>query len=252
MKNQHEFAIYFPILTSLIADSSAQETLTIQDTDLVHRVERVLRLKASEVFILFDQHNHIRCVLQKFENRKTIEVLLLEVSPNKVLAPELIVWLPVLKRDDLEEAIYAMVELGVNEVHLLLTDKVQRSWGGAKEFERLQRIIISAAEQSKNFSFPVLFEPISFDVFAQKFEATRQLIFFDVGGIPLFDVLADLKKKKPAGLEVLIGPEGDLSLREKSVLQKIGAITCALTPTILRARQAIALGAGALRSTISN
>src|SRR5579864_6046509 len=97
MKNQHEFALHFPSLTPLIADSSAQETILIHDADLAHRIERVLRLKESEAFVLFDQHNHARCILQKFENRKTIEVLLHEVGPNRILNPALHVWLPVLK-----------------------------------------------------------------------------------------------------------------------------------------------------------
>lgn len=252
MKNQHEFAIHFPILTPLIADSSAQETLKIEDADLVHRIERVLRLKESETFVIFDQHNHTRCVLQKFENRRTIEVLLLEVGPNRSFDPELVVWLPVLKRDDLEEAIYSMVELGVNAVHLLLTDKVQRAWGGPKELERLQRIIIAAAEQCKNFAYPDMREPISFDVFLQKRNAASRLLFFDVGGRPLFDTIAALRADKLARIDVLIGPEGDLSPKEKESLHAAHAITCALTPTILRARQAIALGVGAIRSAISN
>jgi 16S rRNA (uracil1498-N3)-methyltransferase len=248
MKNQHEFAIHFPILTPLIANSSAQETLKIEDADLVHRIERVLRLKESEAFVLFDQYNHARCVLQKFENRRTMEVFLLEVGPNQALVPELLVWLPVLKRDDLEEAIYSMVELGVNVVQLLLSGKVQRAWGGPRELERLQRIIIAAAEQSKNFAYPDILEPISFDAFLQKRNAASRLLFFDVGGKSLFEVITALRVDTPAQIEILIGPEGDLSPDEKKALQNTSTITCALTPTILRARQAIALGVGAIRS----
>ena len=250
MKNQHEFAIYFSNLTCLLSDMVASSTLKIQDADLVHRIERVLRLQAPDEFILFDQANHARCLLQQFENRRTIEVHILEAGPNSVLAPELNVWLPVLKRDDLEEAIYAMVELGVNAIHLLYTDKIQRAWGGDKEFERLQRLVIAAAEQSKNFAFPHLAEPITFEAFLRADQADTALVFFDVSGHSLLTTLQTLHTNSVSRVDVLIGPEGDLTETEKVQLKEQGAIFCALTPTVLRARQAIAVGVGALRATL--
>lgn len=250
MKSQHEFAIYFPALTALLSDAVAQESLKIQDADLAHRVERVLRLQASDEFILFDQRNHARCRLGQFENRRTVEVLLLEVGPNQVHAPELTLWLPVLKRDDLEEALYAAVELGVNSINLLMTEKVQRSWGGEKEFERLQRIIIAAAEQSKNFAFPHLQEPIRFEAFLHSDSADSALIFFDPAGKPLLETLQTLHAACVSRVDALIGPEGDLTEAEKLQLKSQGAIFCALTPTVLRARQAVAVGIGAIRSAI--
>ena len=45
-----------------------------------------------------------------------------------------------------------------------------------------------------------------------------------------------------------VGPEGDLTLEEKAYLKQLGFVFCALTPTVLRAQQAVALGLGVLRS----
>jgi RsmE family RNA methyltransferase len=56
---------------------------------------------------------------------------------------------------------------------------------------------------------------------------------------------------KRAGATVLfVGPEGDLTDQEKVLLKQNGFIFCALTPTILRACEAIALGAGVVRSIL--
>ncbi len=46
----------------------------------------------------------------------------------------------------------------------------------------------------------------------------------------------------------VIGPEGDLTKEEKAYLKEQGFLFCALTPTVLRAQQAVALGLGILRS----
>lgn len=245
----HEFALYYPNLTSLI-DQVTDKSLKIEDPDLVHRIERVLRLRASEEFILFDQYNHVKCLVEQFENRKTIRIQLIEVSPNHQITPEITVWLPLLKRDDFEEVIYSLVELGVNSIRLITTQKVQRSWGGKKELDRLQRIIISAAEQSKNYAYSNLNTPVSFDEFIQM--KSKNLVYFDAQGKPLLDVMQQLYSQKPSKLDIIVGPEADFSEQEKSALADAGAIFCALTPTILRARQAVAVGVGAIRSTFSN
>lgn len=248
MKNQHEFALYYSSLTNLI-EQAAEKIVKIQDADLVHRIERVLRLKKAEEFILFDRYNHITCLLEQFENRKTVRIQILKVSANQILKPEIIVWLPVLKRDDLEEALYSLVELGANKIQLVMTQKIQRTWGGVKELDRLQRICIAAAEQSKNYAFPEIHVPISFAEFIQQSHSSTVLLF-DVGGDPLFETLQELKQKDPAAIEVIVGPEADLTVEEKSALKKLHALVCALTPTVLRARQAIVLGVGALRSVL--
>lgn len=249
MKNHHEFAFYYPTLT-LLLDQAIEKELTIQDADLVHRIERVLRLKKAEEFILFDQYNHAKCLLEQFVNRKTIRIRFIDVAPNRPITPELVVWLPLLKRDDLHEAVYSLVELGVNSIRLLITSKVQRAWGGAKEMERLHRICIAAAEQSKNYAFAQLHEPINFEQFIAQRESATSLLFFDVNGRPFLETLQNLSNQHPSKLEIILGPEADLSSEEKEILRRIPAITSALTPTILRAREAVTVGVGAVRSVL--
>lgn len=248
--NQHEFAIYFSRLSSILQDLDLKEVFLLEEADLVHRLERILRLKESEEFVLFDQNNNARFWLQGYKNHRIIEVVLIEKTVNRVLVPTLDVWLPLLKRDDLEEAVYSLVELGVQAIHLLQTEKVQRAWGGSKEFERLHRIMIAAAEQSKNFAFPTMHEPVTFESFLQKRVKKKQLIFFDVGGESLFQVVTNLRNQKVTQLDIIIGPESDLTDREKKSLKDVSVIICALTPTVLRACQAIAVGVGAIRSTL--
>jgi RsmE family RNA methyltransferase len=129
----------------------------------------------------------------------------------------------------------------------VLTDSVQRSWGGIHEYERLERLIIASAEQAKQFAVPQLHEPISLETaIAQQ----PLLIYGDPAGNAFKTVFQALppKKNELKQCAVLVGPEADFTLHEKRLLQNHGAIGCALTPTVLRSHLAITMLAGAVRS----
>ncbi|PKN03448.1 hypothetical protein CVU75_02160, partial [Candidatus Dependentiae bacterium HGW-Dependentiae-1] len=49
---------------------------------------------------------------------------------------------------------------------------------------------------------------------------------------------------------LLVGPEGDLTEEEKGAISRAGVQFCKLTPTVLRAMQATAVGMGVVRSVI--
>ncbi len=49
-------------------------------------------------------------------------------------------------------------------------------------------------------------------------------------------------------LVICSGPEGDLTCEEKRMLADANFLFCALTPTVLRAQQAVAVGLGSFRS----
>ncbi len=238
MSDKHEFALYIPDLTNQI-----DKVLVIQDKHFVRRIGSVLRLQKDDTCIFFDAHKHAEIVIAQIDKKK-VEYRVAKVQDNIYFSPEITILLPLLKRDALEDALYACVELGANTVQLVFTEKVHRSWGGQKELERLQRIIIAATEQSKNFALPVLHEPVQLD--ALSFNAADTHILFEPSGRSLPEVLNAVQK--PKKLFLAIGPEADLSQNEKNFLIKNGFIFCKLTPTILRARQAVTLGLGIFRS----
>ncbi len=75
-------------------------------------------------------------------------------------------------------------------------------------------------------------------------------IYFDPTGESLSDIIARVKKISPTSIIVMVGPEGDLTDQEKEQLRQEKFLFCALTPTVLRSSQAIALGSGIIRSTL--
>lgn len=248
LSNVHEFALFYENLGTIIEKKKQGDACTIHDELLVHRLKNVLRMQVDERCVLFSRELHANVRVHEI-GKKHIQIELLAIEQNAQIKPAITVLLPLLKREAFNEALYACVELGANFIQLVMTQKVQRSWTD-HEFNHAHKIMIAAAEQSKNFAFPLLHTPVQLAEIVEN-NAFEQKIFFDPQGKPLLDVLNQLHETKPHLLGLMIGPEGDLSPDEKELLQHKGFIFCALTPTVLRAQQALVLGLGSIRATIS-
>jgi 16S rRNA (uracil1498-N3)-methyltransferase len=208
-------------------------------------MQRILRLEADDELIIFSRSHHAQVRIVALD-KKSITVHVITSQPNHVLKPTISFLLPILKREAFEAALYFLVEAGVNDIYPVVTAKAHRTWGGQRERDRLDRIMISAAEQSKHFSLGTLHEPLSLvDAVRHTSEAN---IFFDAVGQPLSQVVSMISKAESVTL--LIGPEGDLTPDEKSVIDKAGFVCSRLTPTILRAEDAAGVGACMIRSLL--
>lgn len=240
----HEFALYYQELSRSIPQIQQETKIEITDRDFVHRVGRILRLNSDESVIIFDRNWHMRGTILIVDKHKLV-IKAVKIQNNALFEHSITCFLPLLKREALEESVYGLAALGIQEIHLVNTQKVQRSWS-SKELERLQRVVIAAAEQSKYFSFPSVHEPVLLSELLKKDWSRNQLLFFDPLGEPLFSVITTGNKAQKE-MVFMIGPEGDLTTQEKKLLREQGFIFCALTQTILRAEQAVCLAGGILR-----
>jgi 16S rRNA (uracil1498-N3)-methyltransferase len=241
MSNKHEFAIYF---TGLLKNYELHQVIILSDKDLCHRIINILRMQTNEQIVLFNNEQNILVEIIAI-TKKEIKVKILHKDLNKELVPKITMLVSVLKREAFEQAIYYCVELGANVIQPIITEKVHfKNW----DRERLERIIIAAAEQSKNFNIPELQEPKKLPEFLNKIEnltCEPTKIFFDAQGQNFTEIMG--KFVKPQELILLVGPEGDLTPQEKESLQKAQFQFCKLTPTILRAQTAVSLALGMFR-----
>ena len=248
--DEHIFAFYWPKLSKILkANVGPNFQFNLDDESIVHRVNHVVRLSPGNSCILFDSHEHLVCTLVSCQVRQ-LSLIIQKRSCNKIVAPRITFLLPLLKREAFEQAIYSMVELGANAVQLVITQKMQRQWAGDKEFERISRIVHAAAEQSKNFAFPVIYPPLLLAGAADKLDKDSTKIFFDPSGCKIMDLIVSIKTSINPNLVFFVGPEGDCSCQEKIYLNQQGFIFCQLVPTILRAEQAVTVALGTFRSCI--
>ncbi len=129
----HEFSLYWPTLSKIVVQEGA--SFTVDDAALCHRIIRVLRLKRGDSIVLFDTNVHVQVEFVTTRSKHSIELKLLSRNENTTLQPAITFFLPILKRDALEQAIYSLVELGATDIQLMSTQKVQRKWGGRKELD---------------------------------------------------------------------------------------------------------------------
>jgi 16S rRNA (uracil1498-N3)-methyltransferase len=249
--NSHVFAFYTELVSTLLS-SAQQNVYPLHDPELVHRLAVVVRMQKGDTLVLFDTQSHIIARIVSFEGRKVVLVEVLEIHKNRELHPEIQWVLPLLKREAFETALYTLTEMGATSIQPVITQKTARLWGGEKEAMRSKKIMIAAAEQSKQFALPTLYPIIPFELWLLKnYGPTTAKIFFDPLGSSLREELLHLDREKNPEIIALAGPEGDLTTEEKKRLIDQGFRLCALTPTILRAEQAVAVGLGALRSYLA-
>lgn len=252
---QHEFALFSLELSAAIAQKKT--ILTISESSMVHRLQHVLRLQVGEQVVLFDDVVHVRCTVTEYaKSRATLTIV--SVEKNQPVLPSLTVILPLLKREALDECIYACREMGVTAVYLVSTDKSSRHSVSPAERERLERVSIAAAEQSKNFSpcqlivgaqkntLPTLSELCEQSKDNPHFSSALKL-FADSTGKHFSEIIPTITPQKTS-IVVCVGPEGDLTPQEKQVLHFQGFIFCQLGATILRAQQAATVLIGLIRA----
>jgi len=238
---QHLFALWFPSLSSMVSKSVGE--LHIIDTVLITRIQKALRLRVGERCILFDRAAHVICIVKALQS-KAITISYAAVEQNAVYAPIITALLPLLKKDDLSTAVAELTAVGVSAIQLIMTDGVQRAWGGATEYERLERVMIATAEQSKNFAVPYLYEPVLLREAIQKHDL---VLVGDPEGLSYAQVLKSFPQTIKS-CSVLVGPEADFSSAEKAYLAGQGVTFCALTPTVLRSHLALTIMTASVRA----
>lgn len=251
MQEKHEFALYYPSLSNLSKNSTPGHTVTLHDAALVARIMNILRLRVGELILLFDEHMWARCSINA-ASKKEIQCTLITKQNHQTLKPAITFVLPLLKKDDFETALYSLVELGATTIQLVTTEKTQRAWGGEKELERCHRVMIAAAEQSKNFAVPRLHPPCTVQSYLATIKSDDSVskLYFDYEGMSARKVINTVINEQPESYLLMVGPEGDLTPAEKELLVAHSFQFCALTPTVLRSVQAVALSMGLVRSFV--
>jgi len=239
----HCFALFIPGgLQGGVGDR-----VIIQEAAVLHRITHVLRLGAGETVLLFDATyvwlGRIAKVSKKF-----IELIIEQVDGHKAVIPEIHWLLPILEKDSFEEALSHATVMGVTSITPIITKQSARQVRLSSE--RQAKIMAAAAEQSKQFVFPIIRPIISFEEALAQRSKEAPFILFDEDGEPALPIMESLAHSKPSLVTVLSGPEGGLTHDEVAYARSQGALVCALTPTILRAWVAVSLGAGMLRACL--
>lgn len=240
-KEKHEFALFYLQLDSNI---KINDSLIIDDAEIVRRVSLILRLAAGDVCIFFNKKISVISTITDIQ-KKSFSIVVKDVSLLKVLHPVINLVVPVLKREALEHVVYNATVMGVESIQFVITEKSSRSLS-SKDFDRFTRIALAAAEQSKQFVLPIFLNPISLIEFLEIKKIDAIALHADVEGLGLKDFIVDFSSKQNFLLSV--GPEGDLTSAERDVLKEKGFKFVRLVPAVLKSEEALTLLMGITRS----
>ena len=239
-KNRHEFAFYYADLSSIL---SKDIDITIVSDDLYHRFKHVVRLSQDDTCIIFNQAERITFMFSHLSGKNKVVGTWQHLQTNQRLTPQITFILPMLKIDALSDAIYSCAEVGITNIQLVTTAKTQTPYS-EKLFDKLQRVAIAAAEQSKMYAFPTILPPVKLDAWLSTPHQGVKF-HFDVTGVPFASWYKPVQADQYYYL--LVGPEGDLTDDEKSQVAASGFQSCLLTSTVLRSVRSINLVTGLFR-----
>lgn len=212
-------------------------TFTITSEELLHQWKKVLRFQTGEKVVLFDGsgkeysgeiiHMTPKAIEGKVTDSRTCNT---ELSSSLILAQSILK-----SPEKFEWVLQKGTELGVSEFYPLITKRTERSF--LHKMDRLNRIIIEAAEQCGRATVPTLHEPITFEKFL-KLERLKEkdslLLIPHVGtdkGVGTLDI-------QQGSIYVCVGPEGGFEDREVSAAQESGATVVSLGHRVLRSETA--------------
>jgi 16S rRNA (uracil1498-N3)-methyltransferase len=215
--------------------------------DAANHVGRALRLRVGDPLVVFDGRGgeYQAQILRIDRDRVDVKTgAFSDPARESRLAVGLVQGLP--EADKMDWILQKSVELGVAWIQPVVCERsVVRLSGdrAARRQSHWQRVVIAACEQCGRNLVPEVRPTLAFrDWAAQPSQALRWMLAPE-SGEPLTALPA------PAGpVELLIGPEGGLSERERDIAETIGFAAYSLGPRVLRTETAPLVALAAMQA----
>jgi 16S rRNA (uracil1498-N3)-methyltransferase len=204
-----------------------------------HHAREVLRLRAGAQVRIFDGEGaEFEATLDSVTRQGVLARLGGPATPRCPESPlRVVLALPPLKGDHMETVIQKATELGVAEIHPVVTirtDAAGRPALQGSRQDRWEKVASGAAEQCGRAVVPVIHPTTRLDgLLAVPFEG-RRILFLEAPGQPTLTATGP----RPASALALVGPAGGWEPAEAARIQAAGFETAGLGPRILRAETA--------------
>ncbi|MDA9070433.1 16S rRNA (uracil(1498)-N(3))-methyltransferase [bacterium] len=201
------------------------------DKSQSHYISKVMRIKESEVFSLFNSNGEWEAKILNI-SKSLVEFNITKQLRQKEYPKELWLAFSPIKSNYFNFMIQKATELGVTKFLPIIFDRtVVRKINK----ERLEKVIVEAAEQSNRINVPSIEEPKSLKKFLD--DKKMDLIFTDLNSKTN---KLDLKKLTNNPSCIIVGPEGDFSETEREeILSYNGVQAIKINENILRSETAV-------------
>jgi 16S rRNA (uracil1498-N3)-methyltransferase len=236
-----------------ISEKITGDTAPISDSDQFHHLKHVLRLKVGDEVSVFDgEGTEYHGALERVDRDQAV-LRIQSRKPAPAQKLELAIACAIPKRSRLDDIIDKLTQLGVDTIIPLRTERaiVKLDKNAGTRLERWKKIARNAAEQSQRNRLPLIPPVMSLpEVLALSKNYGLRLVPTLAGDRkPLNAILAE---SRPARVLVLIGPEGDFTVREIGQAVDAGFIPVSLGTSVLRVETAAIAIAAFIRLALGN
>ena len=200
------------------------------DKSQSHYVLKVMRLKEKEVFSLFNNSGEWQAKIINI-TKSIVEFNVTKQLRHKENTKDLWLAFSPIKSNYFNFMIQKATELGVTKFFPII---FERTIVRKINKERLEKVIIEAAEQSNRITVPSIEDPQKLKSFLNN---DMDLIFTDLNTA---NTKIDLTKLTTKPTCVIIGPEGDFSEQEREEILKFNGVqSVKINENILRSETAV-------------
>ena len=198
-----------------------------------HYLANVMRLKrGSNVNFFNNEGEWISEIVFLEKDRVEVKFINKVREPSKPSTIELAICLE--KKNPMEIILQKAAELGVAKIIPILSERTEVK---DLNFERANKIVVEATEQSNQLNPPAISKVIKLRDFLNNLNGSPKLLFADINSK---DILKQ-ENTKGEGLKILlIGPEGDFTPSERELILGYSSVTpFMLSKNILRTDTAV-------------
>ena len=200
------------------------------DKSQSHYVSKVMRLKEKKVFSLFNSTGEWEAKILNI-TKSIVEFNVTKQLRQKENTNDLWLAFSPIKSNYFNFMIQKATELGVTKFLPII---FERTIVRKVNKERLEKVIIEAAEQSNRITVPSIEDPQKLKSFLNN---DMDLIFTDLNTA---NTKIDIKKLTTKPTCVIIGPEGDFSEQEREEILKFNGVqSVKINVNILRSETAV-------------
>jgi 16S rRNA (uracil1498-N3)-methyltransferase len=212
-----------------------------------HHCADVLRLGVGDTIVIFDGCGTAAEAELLEVHRKRCALRIGNPHQTPPLRCAITLAQAVPKGKNMDLILQKSVELGVEEIVPLLTSRtvvrLDSADDGERKRERWQQIALEACKQCGRNSVPRVANPSTLEQFVGRSPAAGLLLLASLqpDARTIKEVLAEYTAESngsPSSVTILVGPEGDFTPAELTLLKQAGARSVTLGPTILRAETA--------------
>ena len=210
-----------------------ENTTGLLSEEHTHYVVNVMRLKRGSNLNFFNKDGEWLSEII-FLDRDRIEVKFLNKVKESSKLSNIELAICLVKKSPMEIILQKATELGVSKIIPIVSERTE-----VKEinFERANKIVVEATEQSNQLIPPQISEVTKLKDFLKNLDSSSKLLFADVNSK---DNLKSKVLEEAKTLSVLIGPEGDFSPSERElILANSHVVSFTISKNILRSDTAV-------------